>query len=118
MPFDWIGPAASPGPRPATLQRDAVAVVALAGVDHARPGIDDRVVVRRGVAVDGAVALIVGAQDLAVVLDPDVVAADVHRAAVAGDHAVATVDQGAGGLAAVGEVDAVEAAGDLAVVSD
>ena len=98
------------------LQGDAGPLIALAGVDPAGARIEDAVVFCSSVGVDRAVALVAGPEDVAEVPDADAVAADVHGAAVALDGA--EVGKAPGGLAAVGEVDPVDAAVDQATIAD
>ena len=100
----------------AELQRDARAVVIQTRIDDTAPAVDDGIFVCRGVGIDGAVALVSGADDPAVICDENAFAADVHRPAVARDGTC--IPQQPGRDAAIDEIDAVEAAVDGTVVVD
>ncbi len=93
-------------------ERDARALVAFTGIDHAAAGVDDVKIAGGVVGVDRAIALIARAFDRARIDDAQALAVDVHAATVRGDRAC--VEETAAGVIALAKVDAVVGAGDLA----
>jgi len=94
-------------------QRHAGAIVAFTGVDRSLFTVVQGVIGGRVVGIDGAVALIAGAQDLTVVLDREARPVDVEGAAV-GRHQT-FIGENAAGMVAGAEIDAILSAGENTV---